>query len=88
MENNATYPLWKLIFQKSKLSLVFISVIAVAVVALSMSGNFCGIQHMSILNDIKTYEQSLDPEYCEQIVERIDLFNDQCEPEIEILDCG
>lgn len=84
------YPLWKLTFQKNKIkNLVFISsIIFVATVVLSTSGNFCGIQHMSILNDLKTYERSLDPEYCEELVERIDLFNEQCEPTIEILDCG
>ena len=83
-------PLWKLTFQKSKFkNLIFVfSVIFVAVVVLSMSGNFCGIQHMSLLNDLRTYEQSLDPEYCEALVERIDLFNEQCEPPLEILDCG
>ncbi len=84
------YPLWKLTFQKNKIKnliLVF-SVIFAAVVVLSVSGNFCGIQHMSLLNDLKTYEQSLDAEYCEVLVERIDLFNEQCEPQIEILDCG
>lgn len=43
---------------------------------------------MLILNDLKTYEQLFDPEYCEVLVERIDLFNEQCEPPIEILDCG
>ena len=43
---------------------------------------------MSLLNEISLYEKSLDPEFCEVIVEKIDLFNEQCEPQIEILDCG
>ncbi|WP_257719694.1 hypothetical protein [Nitrosopumilus adriaticus] len=43
---------------------------------------------MLILNDIFSYEKSLDPELCEIIVEKIDSFNDSCEPEIEILDCS
>ncbi|MDH3192630.1 MAG: hypothetical protein OEM18_08095 [Nitrosopumilus sp.] len=43
---------------------------------------------MVLVNDLKTYEQSLDPEKCELLVEKIDLFNEKCEPEIEILDCG
>jgi len=43
---------------------------------------------MIILNEIASYEQSLEPEFCEIIVEKIDLFNDDCEPQIEILDCG
>jgi len=43
---------------------------------------------MIILNEITSYEQSLEPEFCEITVEKIDLFNDDCEPQIEILDCG
>ncbi len=81
---------WKLTFQKTSLkNLVLILIgILVVVVLIIFSGNPCGIQHMQILNEINQYEQSLDPEFCEVIVEKIDLFNDSCEPQIEILDCG
>jgi len=50
--------------------------------------NSCGIQHVTLLNDIKTFEQNSDPEFCEKTVNKILEFNDQCEPYIEILDCG
>ena len=82
--------LWKLTFQKTNTRNLILLVIGISVVAIliSFSGNSCGIQHMSILNEITTYEQSLDPEFCEDIVEKIDFFNDECEPQIEILDCG
>ncbi|WP_274377697.1 hypothetical protein [Nitrosopumilus maritimus] len=43
---------------------------------------------MTILNEINFYQDTLDPEFCEVIVEKIDLFNDSCEPYVEILDCG
>ncbi len=43
---------------------------------------------MMLINQIDSYEQTLDPELCEEIVEKIDLFNDECSPQIEILDCG
>jgi hypothetical protein len=43
---------------------------------------------MSILNEIKIYEKSFDPEFCELIIEKIDSFNDSCKPKFEILDCG
>lgn len=69
-------------------SLVII-IIGISVLTLFLSTtNSCGIQHMVILNKIDLYEDSLDPEFCEVIVERIDSFNDTCEPEIEILDCS
>ena len=56
--------------------------------SIGLTGYSCGIQHMIILNEIASYEKSLEPEFCEIIVEKIDLFNDDCEPQIEILDCG
>lgn len=43
---------------------------------------------MSILNEIKIYEESLDPEFCEIILKKINSFNDGCTPTLEILDCG
>ncbi|MBI5860170.1 MAG: hypothetical protein HZB73_05765 [Nitrosarchaeum sp.] len=48
----------------------------------------CGIQHIAIISDLESYEKSLDPEFCDVLVEKINLFNDDCKPEVEILDCG
>ncbi len=81
---------WKLIFQKISLKNLFLFALLILFILalLSFTGNSCGIQHMLILNDIFSYEKSLDPELCEIIVEKIDSFNDSCEPEIEILDCS
>ncbi len=81
---------WKLTFQNISLkNLILIAIIISIVVILVVSAdNSCGIQHMMILNEITLYEKSLEPEFCEIIVEKIDLFNDDCEPQIEILDCG
>ncbi|MFQ5497846.1 MAG: hypothetical protein ACE5DU_08195 [Nitrosopumilus sp.] len=58
------------------------------IVILIFTGDSCGIRHMLILNEISSYEKSLDPEFCEVIVEKIDFFNNACNPQIEILDCG
>ena len=81
---------WKLIFQKTSLRNLSIILIGIVIVVslLIFSGDSCGIQHMQILNEINSYEQSLDPEICEVIVKKIDLFNDDCKPYVEILDCG
>ena len=81
---------WKLIFQKhssKNLILIAISILIIGVL-IGVSGYSCGIQHMTILNEITSHEKSLDPEFCEVIVEKIDLFNETCEPQVEILDCG
>ena len=81
---------WKLIFQKTSLRnfVLIASGILIVVILIVSSDSSCGIQHMIILNEITSYEKSLEPEFCEIIVEKIDLFNDDCEPQIEILDCG
>ena len=45
-------------------------------------------EHISILNEIKIYDKSLDSEFCEIILKKINSFNDICTPTLEILDCG
>jgi len=53
-----------------------------------ISDSSCGIRHITIINNLKSYETSLDPEFCEELVQKIDSFNMQCTPQVEILDCG
>jgi len=48
----------------------------------------CSLRHIDILNDIEKFERTFDPEFCENLVYRIDAFNDDCELDIEIIDCG
>jgi len=81
---------WKLTFQKPSLRNLILLAIGISIVGIliGLTGYSCGIQHMIILNEITSYEKSLEPEFCETIVEKIDLFNDDCEPQIEILDCS
>jgi len=90
MVNSVMFLQWKLIFQKTSLRNLILIAIGILIVGIliSFTGYSCGIQHMIILNEITSYEQSLEPELCEITVEKIDLFNDDCEPQIEILDCG
>jgi len=89
VSNEMSLP-WKLISpkNKSKLILALLSGILISILFVLFSNSSCGIQHMTILNEINSYQETLDPEFCEVIVEKIDLFNDSCEPQIEILDCG
>jgi len=78
-----------LIFQKiNSKNLILVVLVVSFIIVLISTNNSCGIQHMLVLHDISSYEDSLDPELCEIIVEKIDLFNDSCEPQIEILDCS
>ena len=54
----------------------------------SLVTNNCGIESLILLGDVRSLENSFDPEYCEYTVEKINLFNDRCESQMEILDCG
>jgi len=79
-----------LIFQKTSLKylMLILFVFSFMIGFLIFANNSCNVDHFVITNDIVSYEKSLDPEICENILERIDLYNDHCESEIEILDCG
>ncbi len=81
---------WKLILQKNNLKNLFFIIfgIIITVSFFSIYDDSCGLGHMSLLNQIRIYEESFDPEFCEDIVEKINSFNDSCNPTIEILDCG
>ena len=90
MENNATFPQWKLIFQKTRiknLTIILFGVLFVALVVGFMDDS-CAVDSFIITNEISSYEKSLDPELCENILEKIDSYNDMCTSQIEILDCG
>ena len=62
--------------------------ISAIVLVLLISDSSCGVRHIAIITDLQSYEKSLDPEFCEELVERIDSYNVQCMPQVEILDCG
>ena len=72
----------------TKIIILFV-IISVPVIFFSLGAlNSCGIRHIALLDNIKTFEKNQDPEFCENTVNDIISFNEQCEPEIEILDCG
>jgi hypothetical protein len=89
MENSETFLTWKLILQKNNFRNIFFIILIIAVVIFFFTNEkSCGIDHMYILNEIKIYEKSLNPEFCEEILEKIIVYNDSCTPVTEILDCG
>lgn len=64
--------------------------IGIAIIGI-LIGSFtysCGIQHISLTNDLQDYEKSLDPDTCYSLLTKIIEYNDDCEPTIDILDCG
>ena len=80
----------KLTSQKTRIKYLSLAIIVpiIGIVLVLTTWNTCGIDHVSLVNDISKYYETLDPEFCEALVYRIDTFNEQCTPEIEILDCG
>ncbi|MDH5432245.1 MAG: hypothetical protein OEW78_10275 [Nitrosopumilus sp.] len=53
-----------------------------------LTNDSCNIEYFVISDEINSYEKSLEPEFCENILEKIDSYNDQCSSQIDILDCG
>ncbi len=92
MVNNVTSLQWKLISKKSthKRNLILITIIVslILLLLIILTWNSCGVKHIVLLNDVSNYEKTLDPEFCDALIFKIENFNEQCQPEIEILDCG
>jgi len=68
--------------------------IIIAVIVLVGTGtgllvlNSCPARHFSLLNDLNQNSENMDPDFCYELLEKIDLFNEECQPQIEIIDCG
>ena len=84
------FPQWKLIFQKTRIKNLTVILFGVLFVVLVVGfmGDSCSVDNFIISNEISSYEKLLDPELCENILEKIDSHNDMCTSQIEILDCG
>ena len=75
--------------KKSKLIVAALIGISFLGVLLSFAvWNSCGIEHVAIISEIQTYEKTLEPVFCENLVLRILEYNDKCDNYIEIFDCG
>ena len=90
MGRKETFQQLNLISQKNKKIILFLILISIGIFIFLkfVPENSCGIQHILLLNDIDQYKNTLDPEFCMDLLYRIENFNSQCQPEIEILDCG
>ncbi len=70
---------------------IIFAIVGISIVVVVISSgqlNTCGIQHVAIVEGIKTFETNQDPEFCAVTVNKILEFNEQCEPYNEILDWG
>lgn len=78
-----------LLKNKKIANLILFSIgISIIILSVLISDNSCSIRHVGIIVDLQSYEKSLDPEFCEVLVEKIDSYDSECVPQVEILDCG
>ncbi|HSB82998.1 MAG TPA: hypothetical protein VLD64_00735 [Nitrosarchaeum sp.] len=50
--------------------------------------NSCPIKHVSVVNELNQFRETLDPELCDDLLNKIIELNDECGIEIEPIDCG
>jgi len=75
--------------KKIKNSLIIVGVFfALVLVFTPFVWGSCGIQHILINEGLKQYDKDMEPDSCASLVEKIIDFNDDCDSEIEIIDCG
>jgi hypothetical protein len=92
MEDRETYLPSRLTLLKKKtastLMVVIVGILVVVFLVSSDLWNSCRVQHLYLIDDIRKYEKTLDPEFCESLIHKIDSLNEQCNIDIETLDCG
>ena len=98
MVKNETYPQLKSMlpvlknmvsaFVKRTIIIGLVGVAAIIILYVVDVSNTCPIKQINVLNDIKKYDMTKNPELCDDINNRIIQLNNQCGIEIEILDCG
>ncbi len=83
-------PNQKMASKFSKYSFIMIASGAIAVVVLYVVGlaNTCSIKQIDITSGLKEYDQTKNPELCVQLNDKISQFDNYCQGDLEILDCG
>ena len=75
-------------FVKRAIIIGLAGITAIMLVYVFGVSNTCPIKQINVLNDIKKYETTKNPEFCDDINNRIIQLSNQCGIEMEILDCG
>ena len=75
-------------FVKRSIVIGFAGILIIIAVYIFDVSNTCPIKQINVLNDIKKYDSTKNPELCDDINNRIIQLNNQCGIEMEILDCG
>ncbi len=76
------------IFVKRAIIIGLAGIAAIVILYSFDISNTCPIKQIDVLNDMKKYEITKNPELCDNINNRIIQLNNQCGIKMEILDCG
>jgi len=75
-------------FVKRAIIIGLVGIAAIVILYVVDVSNTCPIKQINVLNDMKKYNITKNPELCDNINNRIIQLNNQCGIEMEILDCG
>lgn len=75
-------------FVKRSIIIGLAGIVAIVILYVLDVSNTCPIKQINVLNDIKKYDATKNPDLCDDINNRIIQLNNQCGNEMEILDCG
>jgi len=75
-------------FIKRTLVISLVGIVVIVVLYSFTATDKCPLKQIDVLNDVKKYEITKDPELCDDINNRIIQLNNKCGIEMEILDCG
>ena len=73
----------------SKYGIIVVMVVLAVIVLYNVwFVNSCPINHVTVVNELNQYQKTLDPELCDNLVNKIIELNKECGIEIEPIDCG
>ena len=75
-------------FAKRAIIIGLAGIVAITLLYILDVSNTCPIKQINVLNDIKKYDATKNPDLCADINNRIVELNNKCGIEMEILDCG
>ena len=75
-------------FAKRATIIVLVGIATIIILYVLDVSNTCPIKQVNVLNDMKKYDITKNPDLCDDINNRIIQLNNQCGIEMEILDCG
>ena len=71
-----------------RIAIISVLMIVIVTIVLYSMTYSCPIKHASLVNELKKYHETPDPELCEELDDKIMELNRSCGIEEELIDCG